>query len=472
MPCVKPGCRGKNPISACSPSKSKPGTRLQKSRIRTSPVRDLLVFGFMLLFVPLAFTHSYTAYLLWGWAGLIAIGSYLYGFMIGVPFVQIFAMITMASLLLLKDSENQRFEFNRTTVLFLLFVLHGFFCALFAYPGLVRNWELFSNLAKTVLFCLFMPMLVTNRLRIHALVIMIAIATSFHGVLDGLKFIASGGAHNAQVILKFGDNNHLAMVLAMVLPLLYYLWQYSSHKLIRWGFAGALLLTVLAVVATHSRGGLIALFTVALLIVLRSRKIIPGLVFVLLSGFLVLQLAPTEWTERMQTIQTAEEDESFMGRVTAWKVSSAIAVEHPIFGGGFRAIQSYPVWDKFKDEPGLLGFIETPDVGRSGVAAHSIWFEVLGDLGFVGFFIFLALFINAAYTYQEIRRLVKQAGVAQRWAGDLAGMLIIALCVYLVAGSLLSVAYFELPYICMMLLEVIRQQQRRQAQLPLIDGTP
>ncbi len=229
---------------------------------------------------------------------------------------------------------------------------------------------------------------------------------------------------------------------------------------------------MLAVVATHSRGGLIALFTVAVLIVLRSRNIIAGLMFVLLSGFLVLQLAPTDWADRMQTITAAEQDESFMGRVAAWKVSTAIAVEHPIFGGGFRAIQSYPVWDKFINKPGLLDFIETPDVGRSGVAAHSIWFEVLGDLGFVGFFIFVALFVNAIFTHRDIRRLVRRAGTEQRWAGDLADMVLIALFVYLVAGSLLSVAYFEFPYICMMLLEVIKQLQLRQARLGSVNARP
>ena len=91
---------------------------------------------------------------------------------------------------------------------------------MFAYPGLDRNWELFGNVVKTVLFCLFMPMIVVSRFRIHAFVLVIALAISFHGVLDGLKFIASGGGHNAQPLKKFGDNNHLALILLMVLPFL------------------------------------------------------------------------------------------------------------------------------------------------------------------------------------------------------------------------------------------------------------
>ena len=44
-------------------------------------MRDWMIFGMMLFLVPLAFRNGYVAYLLWGWAGLAAIDSYLYGFM-------------------------------------------------------------------------------------------------------------------------------------------------------------------------------------------------------------------------------------------------------------------------------------------------------------------------------------------------------------------------------------------------------
>jgi probable O-glycosylation ligase (exosortase A-associated) len=310
-------------------------------------------------------------------------------------------------------------------------------------------------------------MLVTSRLRVHALIVMIVIATCVHGALDGLKFVASGGSHNAQTIPKFGDNNHLAMVLLMVLPLAYYLIQNSKLRLARLGFSAAILLTVLAVVATHSRGGLIGLFAVAFWIVMQGRRKMWGLVLVLLCAFLVLKMAPDSWSERMGTIQEADKDQSFMERVTAWKVSSAIALAHPVFGGGFRAVQSHPVWDKYAHSQGILGFVESPVIERSGVAAHSMWFEVMGDLGFVGFFLFVALLVNAFLTRRAIRRLVKEQGVRARWAGDLADMLGASLFVYMVTGSSLSVAYFELPYICMMVMEVVRLQLVRQARSSL-----
>ena len=42
-------------------------------------MRDLLVFGAMLLFVPLGLSNAFVGYLLWGWAGLIAMNSYVHG---------------------------------------------------------------------------------------------------------------------------------------------------------------------------------------------------------------------------------------------------------------------------------------------------------------------------------------------------------------------------------------------------------
>lgn len=427
-------------------------------------MRDLVLLGAVLVFVPMALHNAFIGYLLWGWAGLMALNIYMYGFMAAVPFVQLFALVTMVALLLKRDPLLQPFEPNRTLILFGLFVLHGLFSATLAYPGLDRNWELFGNVAKTVLFCAFMPMVVTNRLRVHAMVVMIVLATCFHGALDGLKFIASGGAHNAQTIPKFGDNNHLALVLLMVVPLAYYLCLSSRSKLARLGFAGAILLTVLAVVATHSRGGLIGLFAVALWVVMNGKHKVGGLIFIVLSGYLVLHLAPESWSERMDTIQAADQDESFMERVTAWKVSSAIGMAHPIFGGGFRAVQAPAVWDRFSSSQGLLGFVDSPHIERSGVAAHSIWFEVLGDLGFIGLLLFIALLVNAFILRREIWQLVRKQGSSSRWAGDLTDMIAASVFVYLVAGSSLSAAYFELPYVMIMLLQVIKSHLVREGR--------
>ena len=252
----------------------------------------------------------------------------------------------------------------------------------------------------------------------------------------------------------------------MALPLLLYCYRYSANRVIKFGFIAVIPLMILAVVATQSRGGLACLLFVSLWFILTSRKKIAGLLGVAFCALLVLQLAPERWTKRMDTIGAAGQDSSFMQRVGAWRVSSAIAIANPLLGGGIHAIEVGNVWNMFRDAPNLLSFVSNIDMnglpGR-GRAAHSIYFESMGDLGFIGFFIFTAIMGNALVTAREVIRMAKAAGPPLEWAYDLAKMLAVGVVAYAFGGALLSAAYFELPYILFMLLEVLKMQVRAVA---------
>ena len=423
-------------------------------------MRDLMLLGFMAVLFPMAISNSFSAYLLWGWAGLIALNSYLYGFMSGVPFVQIFAVIALGLILIKRDGEQIGFTANRTIFLFAVLAVHAALAAACAYDGLPRNAETISNILKTLLYCSLMPMLVTSRLRIHAVVVAVVLALSFHGLLDGLKFLASGGTHNARGVAKFGDNNYLAMALATVIPLQLYLYRYSKHRLTKMGFASVALLTILAVVATHSRGGLLTLFCVAIWLLWGSKRKTVGLASLFACAVLVAAMAPASWTERMETMQHAGEDSSFMTRVAVWKKSTAIALAHPVVGGGFFAVQSPPTFEKFRYEQGLMGFIDAPDPAM--YAAHSIYFQVMSDMGFVGFFIYFSVLANAFIVRFEIRKLAEKQGLSAKWAADLSNMLAAGLIAFMVGGALLSAAYLEIPFLMIALMEVVKQQLLRQ----------
>lgn len=427
-------------------------------------VRDLAVLGFMLVLVPLAFSHAYLAYLLWCWAGLVSLNSYLYGPMAGVPYVQVFALIGLVLLFVSKDKHRLKWEPNSTSIVFIFIMLHGLLSATFAYPGLDRNWELYTNVAKTLLFCLLMPMLASNRLRLYALVLVIILSLGFHGVLEGLKFVASGGAHLTKGIQKFGDNNHFAMVLVMVLPLILYVYKYAINKIVRVGCITSFCIICLAVISTNSRGGLLGLVAVALFLVMHSKRKVLGILSILFVASVMLAMAPQSWTSRMESIKEAEQDSSFMGRVTAWKRASAIAVENPILGGGYHAGQAPSIYYQFRDKPGILGFIDTPP-SYYPAATHSIYFEILGDLGFLGLFLFLASLIISYRNFKKIQALTQEKAIELAWANDLSVALMAALLAFMVCGAALSAAYFEIPYILIMLMEALKQQVLRDLNL-------
>lgn len=435
-------------------------------------MRDLMILAVMCMLVPLSFSNTFVAYMVWGWTALISINAYVYGFMAPIQFNLIFALISIALIMLGSDKQKRSFNWNATSVLFLLFGVQATISALFAYDGNIQNFELYVIFIKTLAYGLLMPLVVTSRFRIHAMVVVIVMGLAFHGSVEGGKVFSSGGGHHVLGIPKFGDNNHFAMVIVMAMPLLLYLFQYSVSKLVRLGCIGGLILSVAAVIGTNSRGGLVSMALAGAWLVWSSRKKFLGLGVLALGAVLVIALAPASWTDRMDTIKDAEGDSSFMGRVEAWHVSSAIALRNPLTGGGFHSVERAQIWANFRDADGLLGSIDMQHT-MGGRAAHSVYFEVLGDMGFVGLALFVAILLNTFRTRRIIRRHARKEGARLMWASDLSDALSATMFAYVVGAAALSVAYLETVYIVVMLLEVLRLHVLEEtAPVRALDKTP
>src|SRR5689334_7028275 len=103
------------------------------------------------------------------------------------------------------------------------------------------------------------------------------------------------------------------------------------------------------------------------------------------------------WTERMGTIQTAGSDASAMGRVAAWLWTLDYVKEHPL-GGGFNVyfINSFS-----------LPMSDGSTLEVKGKALHSIYFEVLGELGIPGIVMFLSMLGWSIMTLLSIRRFTR-----------------------------------------------------------------
>jgi O-antigen ligase len=145
------------------------------------------------------------------------------------------------------------------------------------------------------------------------------------------------------------------------------------------------------------------------------------------------------WFERMNTIKDANEDGSFMGRVMAWKLSILMALNSPIWGGGFDAVAYGPTWRGLLSQWHLVSWIPSP-VPVKGYVAHSIYFQVLGDMGFVGFFVFFSMIW---VTYRKYKKLMRSPSSSE-WLKTVSMYCTIAIVCYLVAGAALSVAYNEI----------------------------
>lgn len=421
-------------------------------------MRDVAMFAAMLALVPLAFSNGFNAYLLWGWTAMLSPVFYLFGFMQGLRYNLIFAAIALALWMLGKLDLKGKLTANSTTILLAVFTLHVSISALFGYDGNPWNSVTYEGFIKSVIFALLMPIFVTTRLRIHAVILIICLALGFHGVVEGLKMVSSGGSHRMRGIptTMMSDNNHFAVGMGMVLPILVYLMHHMKERIGRFAAMSAVGLTVLAIISTNSRGGFLCLAVLAIWYALTSRRKVLASFLVVLVAILAVQFAPDSWFQRMESIKSADQDTSFMGRVIAWKISTAVGLANPIFGGGLHAIQSATVWHEFMHRIDFLSFVWTPAVEPYPRAAHSVYFEILGDLGVVGFLLYIGLIVNAFMTARHIRRLVA-ARPDLIWARDLSDGLKLALVAYCVGGAGVSLAYFDLFYVIVMLLETLRQ---------------
>jgi O-antigen ligase len=103
------------------------------------------------------------------------------------------------------------------------------------------------------------------------------------------------------------------------------------------------------------------------------------------------------------------------------------------FGGGFEAFQP------------MTYLMYYPEVGARSTDAHSIYFEVLGEQGFVGLALFLAL---GWFALSACRRIVRlSAGRPDlAWAEGLGRMAQVSLIGYAVSGAFLGLAYFNFFY--------------------------
>ena len=437
-------------------------------------MRDLAFALMMLAVFPMALARPFNAYLLWGWTGMLVPTAYFYGFMAGARVNLVLALTTLM-LLALGRVQWRDYQKNTLTWLLIFFALHATLAYLFAYQGNPNNDMYYELFIKGLLFALVMPFFIRERVHFHVMFVVIALGLGLHGVVGGLKTIVTAGGHLMQGPqgTMLGDRNHLSAALVLVLPLLLYLQAHTVNRLFRLGYLGAFCVLVAAILGGGSRGGFIALSVVGVWLVLTTRR--KGLAVVLVAAAVIgfYAFAPENIINRMSTIQTMDDDSSFMGRVYAWRVSSAIALVNPVFGGGFHAVQIQSIWDSFKEASGLFGFMNLPPPTFKAKAAHSIYFEVMGDLGFVGLGIFLIILIRGLRTRWVIKKAVSRLGPEYRWARDMADMLMLAILAYMIGGAAVSLAYYEAVYMIVMMMELLRVHVVRAKSRPArVESSP
>lgn len=410
-------------------------------------MRDFLIVLLVFGSVPFTLVRPQVGIIMWFWIGLMNPHRLAWGYAQQLRVALIVGIATLLGWLI--SSERKRppnlFIMYALAALTLWVSLSAFFAI---HPeDSIPKWE---EIIKILLMTFVTACIVNSRPRIEQLVWVIVVSIGFYGVKGGIFTIVTGG-HNhvfGPADSFIADNNTLALAENMVLPLMQYLRVTSTRRVVRHGLTGMMGLTVISILGSYSRGGFLGLGVSMGYLWLKSKhRIGVALVAVTVLG-VGLTLMPQEWLQRMQTVESYQDDASAEGRFDAWKFNFLLALDHPLVGGGQMIGQT--------DQQLFDHYVP----GKLSRAAHSIYFEVLGETGFVGFAIYLALLISSFRTCRRIMRLAR--GDPQLiWARDLAAMMQVALIAYAVTGAFLSLGFYDLYYALVAVIAVTYDLVRR-----------
>ncbi len=394
-------------------------------------MRDVALFAIIFGAVPFILRHPYVGVLVWSWLSYMNPHRLAWGAAYNFPFAQLVAIVLFVSLLL--DKEPKRLPRHFLLFFWFMFLFWVVITTLnavypdFAVIELVRFFKI-----QLIIFLTMMIMYSAERIRMMVWVIFLSLG--FYGVKGGIFAAATGGG--ARVWGPAGsfveDNNALAVALLMILPLGYYLVRHEvTNKWLKRGMWIGMFFIALSIVASQSRGAFLSIICVAGYLWLKSdKKMITAIVvFSLLP--MMFMFMPESWHERMATIQNYEEDASAMGRINAWVYSVNAANDRPT-GAGFNSWsrETYAMW--------------SPNAQRV-LVAHSIYFGVIADQGWIGLGLFLTIFAGTFFLGGRVARVAGKHD-EHRWISDLAKMIQVSLVAYGTGGAFLSLAYYDLPW--------------------------
>lgn len=415
-------------------------------------MRDATIALFLLGSLPLTLQLPQIGVLMWAVVSYMNPHQMAWGFARTIPFALLIAAATLLGMLI--SREPKRLPRNALTWLLAAMMVWITITTVFAHlPDVaVVKWE---RTIKILLMTMVTMMLMYSRERIHALVWIIVLSIGVYGVKGGLFTLLTGGQFRVMgpPNSMIAGNNEIALALVMILPLARYLHLQTQSRLLRLGMMAMLPLLAVAIIGSYSRGAFLAITAMGVWLFLQSRR--KGLILVLiglLAGVAIPSM-PDKWFARMQTIETYEEDSSAMSRIEAWRFGFEVAKQNPVTGGGFLV---------GRDERLYLDLV--PDAAKAR-AFHSIWFEMMGEHGFVGLGLFVALGLTTFFKAWTLARRTR-ADPQFTWVHDLMTMVQVSLVGYVVGGTFLNLAFFDLPYHLVVLVALCAQVVEGRAPLP------
>jgi probable O-glycosylation ligase (exosortase A-associated) len=433
------------------------------------PFRDAIVIAIIWLSAPVALFNAYFGVLMWAWIAYFNPHRYAWGAIRHGFFLQPALIIAVPTLVgTLFAPKNTRIFVRETVLLAALWFWFAFttfyisFVPEFAGHVSDANAHL-QEVSKILLMGTFLTILLVNsRAKLRILVLVILASFGLKALFAAVFYLKTGG--EMQVWGPEGsfiyDNNDFALAMNMTIPMFFFMARAESKLWMRVGLRLLMLCAVICVIGTYSRGGLVGLAAITLVLVAKSRQKIFGMVLVCTALLCIVTYTSLKWQKRMTDFLQGQLDQSANSRLVAWGGGWNLAMEYPLTGGGFDVYTDAGIFPSFVPR-NLRGKL----YGISGGlhSSHSVYFELLGEQGFVGLGLFILLIISCYGTLRRLRKESRAHSILD-WVEPYTHMFEVTILAFLVNGITLGRAYFDFLYQIVALVIVLKILAARDLQ--------
>ena len=403
-------------------------------------MRDLLLTLIVAGLIPLALARPHIGACLWAWISIMNPHTLTFGFARGLPWAQIAAAVTLLAFAF-NGRRRHALPWSAGTAFVLALMVWVTITSAFSINTPADVWDRWVFFMKILVMLLVSLTLIRGREQIELLVWVLVVSVGIFGVKGGIWTLLTGGGGRVWGPPggMMADNNSIAIGLIIVLPWMYYLWTVNKYRWVKHGLVFSMVFSVFAVLGTQSRGALVALLVMGLILGLKSKHAVRTTLGIAVLALVGIAFMPDTWTNRMNTIGGYDADSSALSRLWTWQTLWNLALDRPWVGGGFRSdsIQVFSVY--------------SPLEGRSAFAlpvyvAHSIYFQALGEHGFPGFFLYLAIGFWTWFTAGKLGRQANGQPEYEEWVPILMRMSQVSLAGFAVGGAFLSLMVFDLSF--------------------------
>ena len=408
---------------------------------------DLLWIAIICIFSALGLKRPYIAYCCVIFIDLLKPQNLSFSILANKPLSLIVTLVFFISIII--NHKKLSLPSSKTISFFILLFMFWITITTFKAEFQFLAWYKYDYSIKTIFFAFFTPFVINSRAKFDLLLMTIISAASYYFIIGGMTTVFEPTFYGESLIkTNAGDtlmteSSTLSMTSAMLIPVIYYLYKHSAFskhgKFFKPLFFLIIFAALMTIIGTHARTGIVGLIIIIALIALRTQYKMRILMLCGVGIFLIQIFATTAWLERIASIKSSNEESSAYGRVVVWKWTLDYVKSRPILGGGFMS---------YKANAGVLHLYGKEDVevdyrGQTGKAFHNIYFEVLGEHGYPGLIIFLAIILLSL----NLNRKTHKASQNETWIKDAALANNICLLTYCGCGMFIGIAFSPWLYL-------------------------